>query len=571
MKLDRAAYARLYGPTTGDRVRLADTALVIEIERDLGVPGDEVVFGGGKVIRDGMGQHPTATRAEGVLDTVITNATIVDAVGGIYKADVGLRDGRIAGIGKAGNPWVMDGVTPGMLVGASTEAIAGENHILTAGGVDAHIHFICPQQVDVAIASGVTTLIGGGTGPASGTKATTCTPGAWHIARMIEAVDALPVNIGFLGKGNASGPAALHEQIEAGAMGLKLHEDWGTTPWAIDTALRVADAEDVQVAIHTDTLNEMGFVEETIRAIGGRAIHTYHTEGAGGGHAPDIIRIAAESYVLPSSTNPTRPYTVNTIAEHLDMLMVCHHLDPDIPEDVAFADSRIRAETIMAEDILHDLGALSMISSDSQAMGRIGEVITRTWQTAHKMKTQRGPLAGDSERNDNERVKRYVAKYTINPAITHGVADEIGSIEVGKLADLVLWKPAFFGARPELVLKGGAIAWAAMGDANASIPTPEPVRMRPMWAAFGRAPQAVALTFTSRSALAAGLIERHGTTRRFVPVRGTRTIGKRDMIRNDATPRIEVNPRTYEVRADGELLRCEPARELPLAQRYALF
>ncbi|HEY1727294.1 MAG TPA: urease subunit alpha [Candidatus Baltobacteraceae bacterium] len=572
MKIDRAAYARLYGPTTGDRLRLADTDLIVEIERDLGTYGDETVFGGGKVIRDAMGQHPTATRdGDGVLDTVITNVTIIDAIGGIYKADVGIRDGRIAGIGKSGNPWVMESVTPGMIVGAATEAIAGENHVLTAGAIDAHIHFICPQQVDVAIASGITTMIGGGTGPASGTNATTCTPGAWHIARMLEAVDSLAVNVGFLGKGNASDTAPLAEQVKAGAMGLKLHEDWGTTPAAIDTALRVADEYDVQVAIHTDTLNEMGFVEETIRAIAGRPIHTYHTEGAGGGHAPDIIRIAGEAYVLPSSTNPTRPYTINTIAEHLDMLMVCHHLDPRIPEDVAFADSRIRAETIMAEDILHDIGALSMLSSDSQAMGRVGEVIMRTWQTAHKMKLQRGPLPGDTAKNDNERVKRYIAKYTINPAITHGVAHEVGSIEVGKLADLVLWKPAFFGVRPELVIKGGAIAWAAMGDANASIPTPEPVRMRPMWGTYGRMPQSIAVSFVSNASLAAGISERHATGRRLVAVRNTRSIGKRDMIRNSATPRIEVDPRTYEVRADGELLLCEPARELPLAQRYALF
>ncbi|HTV74782.1 MAG TPA: urease subunit alpha, partial [Candidatus Acidoferrales bacterium] len=476
MKISRQTYADLYGPTTGDRIRLADTELFIEIESDATTYGDEVVFGGGKVIRDGMGQHPTATREQGVLDTVITNAVVIDA-GGIYKADIGLRDGRIAGIGKAGNPWIMDGVTAGMTVGASTEAIAGEGFILTAGGIDAHVHFICPQQVEVAIASGVTTMIGGGTGPASGTNATTCTPGAWHIARMLEACETLPVNVGFLGKGNASGKRALREQIEAGACGLKLHEDWGSTPSAIDAALRVADTEDVQVAIHTDTLNEMGFVEETIAAIAGRTIHTYHTEGAGGGHAPDIIRIAGEPYVLPSSTNPTRPFTVNTLAEHLDMLMVCHHLDPRIPEDVAFADSRIRGETIAAEDILHDLGAISMISSDSQAMGRVGEVITRTWQTAHKMRLQRGRLPSETTAAaDNERVKRYIAKYTINPAITHGIAHEVGSVEVGKLADLVLWNPAFFGFRPELVIKGGSIMWAAMGDPGASIPTPQPIR-----------------------------------------------------------------------------------------------
>jgi urease subunit alpha len=569
VKIDRASYARLYGPTIGDRVRLGDTALVVEVEADHATYGDEITFGGGKVIRDGMGQHPTATREEGVLDTVITNALIVDWTG-IYKADVGMRDGRIAGIGKAGNPWIMEGVTPGMIVGASTEAIAGEGLILTAGGIDAHVHFICPQQVDVAIGSGVTTMIGGGTGPASGTNATTCTPGAWHLARMFEAVDALPMNIGLLGKGNASGEGALREQIAAGAIGLKLHEDWGTTPVAIDTALRVADATDTQVAIHTDTLNEMGFVEETIRAIAGRTIHTYHTEGAGGGHAPDIIRIASEPYVLPSSTNPTRPYTVNTLAEHLDMLMVCHHLDPKIPEDVAFADSRIRGETIAAEDILHDLGALSMISSDSQAMGRVGEVITRTWQTAHKMKLQRGPLAGDGE-SDNTRVKRYIAKYTINPAIAHGVAHEVGSVEVGKLADLVLWSPAFFGYRPQLVIKGGSIAWAAMGDPGASIPTPQPVRMRPMWGAFGRAPQHAAVTFVSQLALDQGVAGSLASKRRLVAVRGCRTIGKKDMRLNDATPAIEVDPRTYDVRADGELLRCEPLAELPLAQRYALF
>jgi urease subunit alpha len=568
--IDRAAYARLYGPTKGDRVRLGDTELWIEIERDHAHYGDEITFGGGKVIRDGMGQHPTATREEGVLDTVITNVVIID-VTGIVKADVGLRDGRIAGIGKAGNPWLQEGVTPGMTVGASTEAIAGEGLLLTAGAVDAHVHFICPQQVESAISSGVTTMLGGGTGPASGTKATTCTPGAWHLATMFAATDALPVNVAFLGKGNASGEEALREQVRAGACGLKLHEDWGSTPSAIDTALRVADELDVQVAIHTDTLNEMGFVEETIRAIAGRTIHTYHTEGAGGGHAPDIIRIAGEPYVLPSSTNPTRPYTVNTLAEHLDMLMVCHHLDPRIPEDVAFADSRIRGETIAAEDILHDLGAISMISSDSQAMGRVGEVITRTWQTAHKMKLQRGPLAGDTFQHDNERVKRYVAKYTINPAIAHGFADHVGSVEAGKLADLVLWQPAFFGYRPELVIKGGAIAWAAMGDPAASIPTPQPVRMRPMWGAYGRAPQATALTFVSGTSLAAGLPATSAGGRRFVAVRNVRGLGKRDMLRNDALPHIEVDPATYDVRADGELLRCEPLDVLPLAQRYALF
>jgi len=570
--IERDAYARLYGPTTGDRVRLADTELWIEIERDLAVYGDEIVFGGGKVIRDGMGQHPTATReGDGVLDTVITNVVVVDAVTGIVKCDVGLRDGRIVGLGKGGNPLLQDGVTPGMIVGASTEVIAGEGMLLTAGGVDAHVHLICPQQVVAAISSGVTTLLGGGTGPATGTSATTCTPGAWHLRTMFAATDTLPVNIAFLGKGNASGAEALREQVRAGVCGLKLHEDWGSTPAAIDTALRVADEMDVQIAIHTDTLNETGFVEETLRAIAGRTIHTYHTEGAGGGHAPDIIRVAGEPNVLPSSTNPTRPYTINTLAEHLDMLMVCHHLDPAIPEDVAFADSRIRGETIAAEDILHDLGAISMISSDSQAMGRVAEVITRTLQTAHKMKLQRGPLAGDYERHDNERVKRYVAKFTINPAITHGFAEHVGSVEVGKLADLALWKPAFFGFRPELVLKGGMIAWAAMGDPAASIPTPQPRLMRPMWSTFGSAPQATALTFVSRASLEAGLPERSPGGRQFVAVHGTRALGKTAMVRNAALPRIEVDPRTYDVRADGELLRCEPLSELPLAQRYALF
>ncbi|MBD5635856.1 MAG: urease subunit alpha [Candidatus Eremiobacteraeota bacterium] len=570
MKISRAAYAALYGPTTGDRLRLGDTDLVVRIERDLTHYGDEITFGGGKVIRDGMGQHPTATRDEGVLDTVITNAVVLDH-SGIFKADIGLRDGLIAGIGKAGNPLLMDGVTPGMIVGASTEVIAGERAIVTAGGIDAHVHFICPQQVAAAIGSGITTMLGGGTGPASGTSATTCTPGAWHLARMFEAVETLPVNVGFLAKGNSSGEAALREQIAAGAIGLKLHEDWGSTPNAIDTALRVADECDVQVAIHTDTLNETGYVDDTIRAIAGRTIHTYHTEGAGGGHAPDIIKIASEPYVLPSSTNPTRPFTKNTLAEHLDMLMVCHHLSPKIPEDVAFADSRIRGETIAAEDILHDLGALSMISSDSQAMGRVAETITRTWQTAHKMKVQRGPLAGDDASADNERVKRYVAKYTINPAIAHGISHLVGSLEVGKLADLVLWKPAFFGYRPELVIKSGTIAYAAMGDPAASIPTPQPVRLMPMWGAFGRGPASGSLTFVSEMALSAGLAERIGGERKLAAVRATRGIGKRDMIRNAALPRIEVDPNTYEVRADGELLTCEPIAVQPLAQRYALF
>jgi len=570
VKISRAAYAALYGPTTGDRLRLGDTDLVVRIERDLTHYGDEITFGGGKVIRDGMGQHPTATRDEGVLDTVITNAVVLDH-SGIFKADIGLRDGLIAGIGKAGNPLLMDGVTPGMIVGASTEVIAGERAIVTAGGIDAHVHFICPQQVAAAIGSGITTMLGGGTGPASGTSATTCTPGAWHLARMFEAVETLPVNVGFLAKGNSSGEAALREQIAAGAIGLKLHEDWGSTPNAIDTALRVADECDVQVAIHTDTLNETGYVDDTIRAIAGRTIHTYHTEGAGGGHAPDIIKIASEPYVLPSSTNPTRPFTKNTLAEHLDMLMVCHHLSPKIPEDVAFADSRIRGETIAAEDILHDLGALSMISSDSQAMGRVAETITRTWQTAHKMKVQRGPLAGDDASADNERVKRYVAKYTINPAIAHGISHLVGSLEVGKLADLVLWKPAFFGYRPELVIKSGTIAYAAMGDPAASIPTPQPVRLMPMWGAFGRGPASGSLTFVSEMALSAGLAERIGGERKLAAVRATRGIGKRDMIRNAALPRIEVDPNTYEVRADGELLTCEPIAVQPLAQRYALF
>ena len=570
MKLSRERYARLYGPTTGDRLRLADTELIVEIERDLTGYGDELSFGGGKVIRDAMGQHPTISRAEGALDTVITNAIVIDA-GGIYKADIGIRDGRIAGIGKAGNPFIMDGITPGMIVGATTEAIAGENLIVTAGAVDSHIHFISPQQVAAAIGSGVTTMIGGGTGPASGTNATTCTPGAWHLEQMFLATELLPVNVGFLGKGNAAGVAPLHEQIAAGAMGLKLHEDWGSTPRAIDAALRVADEADVQVSIHTDTLNEMGFLESTIAAIGGRTIHSFHTEGAGGGHAPDIIRIASEPYVLPSSTNPTRPFTVNTVAEHLDMLMVCHHLDPAIPEDVAFADSRIRGETIAAEDVLHDLGVISMMSSDSQAMGRVAEVITRTWQTAHKMKTQRGPLPGETAGSDNLRVKRYVAKYTINPAITSGIAAHVGSVEVGKLADLVVWKPALFGFRPELVIKSGTIAYAAMGDAAASIPTPQPERMLPMWGAFGAAPTSCAVTFVSQRSLEGGLAARIDTRRAFVPVGNTRAIGKRDMVHNAATPRIEVDPKTYAVRADGELMSCEPASVLPLAQRYALF
>jgi urease subunit alpha len=568
--ISRRQYVDLYGPTVGDRVRLADTDLVIEVERDLASPGDEVKFGGGKVIRDGMGQSARATAAEGVLDLVITNALILDHAG-VVKADIGVRGGRIVGIGKAGNPDVMSGVSPDLVVGAATEVIAGEGKIVTAGGIDSHVHFICPQLAAEAISAGVTTLLGGGTGPATGTNATTCTPGPWNLHRMLEAADGLPVNLGFLGKGNASREEPLREQILAGAIGLKLHEDWGSTPAAIDAALRVADALDVQVAIHTDTLNEAGFVEDTLRAIAGRTIHTYHTEGAGGGHAPDIIRVCGEPNCLPSSTNPTRPFTVNTMDEHLDMLMVCHHLDPKIPEDVAFAESRIRAETIAAEDILHDLGAISMMSSDAQAMGRVGEVVIRTWQTAHKMKAQRGPLAGERPGADNLRARRYVAKYTINPAIAHGVAGEVGSVEAGKLADLVLWKPAFFGVKPELVLKGGMIAWAAMGDPNASIPTPEPVRYRPMFAAFGRAPFATSVTFVSRAALDAGVPARLGLGKRAVAVQGCRAISKRSMVLNDACPKMEVDPETYDVRADGELLRCEPARVLPMAQRYFLF
>jgi urease subunit alpha len=572
LPIDRRAYADFYGPTTGDRIRLADTALVIEVEKDFTVYGDEITFGGGKVIRDGMGQNSTMSRRDnpGVLDLVITNAVIIDHWG-IVKGDIGIRDGRIVRVGKAGNPDTMDGVHPDLIVGASTEVIAGENTIVTAGCIDSHIHFISPQQIYEALSNGTTTMIGGGTGPATGTNATTCTPGEWNIARMLEAVDSFPMNFGFLGKGNASGIATLEEQVEAGACGLKLHEDWGSTPAAIDACLSVADRYDVQVAIHTDTINESGYVDDTIAAIAGRTIHTYHTEGAGGGHAPDIIRIAAEQNVLPSSTNPTRPLTVNTIAEHLDMLMVCHHLNPLVPEDVAFAESRIRKETIAAEDILHDLGVFSMISSDSQAMGRIGEVTTRTWQTAHKMKLQRGPLPGDSERNDNMRARRYVAKYTINPALTHGIADTVGSVEPGKLADLILWKPAFFGTKPEIVIKGGLIAWSVMGDSNASIPTPQPVLYRPMFGAFGRAPSSTSVTFTSRAALDAGVLSRLGLQKRAVAVRNCRTIAKRDMVLNNATPRLEVDPETYEVRADGELLTCEPLSVLPLAQRYFLF
>jgi urease subunit alpha len=568
MKIERRTYADLYGPTKGDRVRLADTELIIEVEKDFSVYGDEITFGGGKVIRDGMGQSSRATRSEGVLDLVITNALIVDHWG-IVKGDIGIRDGRIVKVGKAGNPDTMDGVDPELVVGASTEVIAGENLIVTAGGIDSHIHFISPQQIYEGLSNGITSMLGGGTGPATGTNATTCTPGAWNLARMLEATDAWPMNFGFLGKGNASTQAPLVEQIRAGACGLKLHEDWGTTPAAIDACLRASDDFDVQTAIHTDTINEAGFVEDTIKAIAGRAIHTYHTEGAGGGHAPDIIKIASMPNVLPSSTNPTRPFTVNTIAEHLDMLMVCHHLNPMVPEDVAFAESRIRPETIAAEDILHDLGVFSMISSDSQAMGRIGEVVTRTWQTAHKMKVQRGPLTGDTSRNDNTRVKRYVAKYTINPAITHGIAHEVGSIEPGKLADIVLWKPSMFGVKPEMIVKGGFIAWSVMGDANASIPTPQPVLYRPMFGAFGGTIARTAVTFVSHASLAAGIEDRFA--KRAVAVKNCRSIGKKDMIHNAATPDIQVDPETYEVRADGELLTCEPAESLPLAQRYFLF
>ena len=566
--LPRAAYARMFGPTTGDRVRLADTELFIEVEKDLTTYGEEVKFGGGKVIRDGMGQSQV-TRAEGAVDTVITNALIVDTTG-IYKADVGLKAGRIAAIGKAGNPDTQPGVT--IVIGPGTEAIAGEGKILTAGGFDAHIHFICPQQIEEALTSGVTTMLGGGTGPAHGTLATTCTPGPWHIGRMIQAMDAFPMNIGLSGKGNASLPGALVEMVEAGACSLKLHEDWGTTPAAIDCCLSVADDYDVQVMIHTDTLNESGFVEDTVAALKGRTIHAFHTEGAGGGHAPDIIKVAGLPNVIPSSTNPTRPYTVNTLEEHLDMLMVCHHLSPSIPEDIAFAESRIRKETIAAEDILHDIGAFSIISSDSQAMGRVGEVIIRTWQTAHKMKVQRGALKEESGDNDNFRVKRYIAKYTINPAIAHGIAKHVGSVEVGKRADLVLWNPAFFGVKPDMVLLGGMIAVAPMGDPNASIPTPQPVHYRPMFGAFGKALTASSVTFVSKAAVERGVRGRLGVEKELLAVENTRGgIGKASMVMNSATPVIEVDPETYEVRADGELLTCEPAAVLPMAQRYFLF
>ena len=566
--LPRSGYADMFGPTKGDRIRLADTALVIEVEKDFTTYGEEVKFGGGKVIRDGMGQAQT-TRAEGAVDTVITNAVILDHWG-IVKADIGIKGGRIAAIGKAGNPDVQPNVD--IVIGPGTEIIAGEGKIITAGGFDSHIHFICPQQIEEALMSGITTMLGGGTGPATGTFATTCTPGPWHIARMIEAADAFPMNLAFTGKGNASKPGALEEMIQAGACALKLHEDWGTTPAAIDCCLSVADAYDVQVMIHTDTLNESGFVEDTIAAFKGRTIHAFHTEGAGGGHAPDIIKVAGLPNVLPSSTNPTRPYTVNTIDEHLDMLMVCHHLSPSIPEDLAFAESRIRKETIAAEDILHDIGALSMMSSDSQAMGRVGEVIVRTWQTAHKMKVQRGALPGETGGNDNFRVRRYVAKYTINPAIAHGVSRYIGSVEVGKLADLVVWTPAFFGVKPDLVLKGGTIAAALMGDPNASIPTPQPVHYRPMFGAYGRALATTSLTFVSKAAVENGLAAKLGVQKQLVAVENVRGgIGKKDMVLNDATPVIEVDPETYDVRADGELLVCEPAKVLPMAQRYFLF
>ena len=582
--IKRSDYAAMYGPTTGDRMRLADTDLIIEVERDLtaeavgsaasagsgdntAIYGEEVKFGGGKVIRDGMGQSQV-TRAGGAVDTVITNALIVDHTG-IYKADVGLKDGRIAAIGKAGNPDTQSGVN--IIVGPGTEAIAGEGKILTAGGFDSHIHFICPQQIEDALHSGLTTMLGGGTGPAHGTLATTVTPGPWHIARMLQAADAFPMNLAFAGKGNASLPAALEEQIKSGACALKLHEDWGTTPGAIDCCLSVADAMDVQVMIHTDTLNESGFVENTVAAMKGRTIHAFHTEGAGGGHAPDIIKICGEDHVLPSSTNPTRPFTVNTIEEHLDMLMVCHHLDKSIPEDVAFAESRIRRETIAAEDILHDMGAFSIIASDSQAMGRVGEVLIRTWQTADKMKKQRGALPEETGDNDNFRVRRYIAKYTMNPAIAHGIAHEIGSIETGKRADLVLWNPAFFGVKPEMVLLGGTIACAQMGDPNASIPTPQPVYSRPMFGAYGRSVEQSAVTFVSAAAQAEGIGDTLGLAKSTVAVSNTRGIGKRDLLLNDATPQMEVDPETYEVRADGELLTCQPAEVLPMAQRYFLF
>ena len=570
MRITRETYADIYGPTVGDKVRLADTELFIEVEKDYTVYGDESKFGGGKTLRDGMGQSPNATRSDGALDLVITNALILDHWG-IVKADIGIRDGRIIGIGKSGNPNLMDGVNAEMIVGAGTEVIAGEGMIVTAGGIDAHIHFICPQQINEALASGITTMIGGGTGPATGTNATTCTPGVWNIGRMLETVEGFPINFGFLGKGNSSFPDPLREQVEAGAIGLKLHEDWGTTPAAIDNCLSVAEEYDVQVAIHTDTLNESGFVEDSIAAFKGRTIHTYHTEGAGGGHAPDIIKVCGENNVLPSSTNPTRPFTVNTIDEHLDMLMVCHHLDASIPEDLAFAESRIRPETIAAEDILHDLGAFSVMASDSQAMGRVGEVVIRTWQTAHKMRVQRGQLLEETGKNDNFRAKRYIAKYTINPAIAHGISDQVGSIEVGKMADLVIWHPAFFGVKPQLIVKGGFIVQAAMGDANASIPTPQPILQRPMFGAFGRVPNTTSCTFVSQASLDGEIGDQLKLQKPLIPVRSCRSLSKADMVHNNYLPAIEVHPETYEVLADGNLLTCEPAELLPMAQRYFLF
>lgn len=570
VKISGKDYAGMYGPTKGDRVRLADTDLIIEIEEDYTVYGDECKFGGGKSIRDGMGQSPSAARDDKVLDLVITNAIIFDTWG-IVKGDIGIKDGKIAGIGKAGNPKVMSGVLEDLIIGASTEVIAGEGLIVTPGGIDTHIHFICPQQIETALFSGITTMIGGGTGPADGTNATTCTPGAFNIRKMLEAAEDFPVNLGFLGKGNASFEIPLIEQIEAGAIGLKLHEDWGTTPKAIDTCLKVADLFDVQVAIHTDTLNEAGFVENTIAAIAGRTIHTYHTEGAGGGHAPDIIKIASYMNILPSSTNPTMPFTVNTLDEHLDMLMVCHHLDSKVKEDVAFADSRIRPETIAAEDILHDMGVFSMMSSDSQAMGRVGEVIIRTWQTAHKMKLQRGTLPGEKSGCDNIRAKRYLAKYTINPAITHGISQYVGSLEKGKIADLVLWKPAMFGVKPEMIIKGGFIIAGRMGDANASIPTPQPVIYKNMFGAFGKAKYETCVTFVSKASMENGVVEKMGIQRKVLPVQGCRNITKKDMVHNNATPEIEVDPETYEVKVDGEIITCEPLKVLPMAQRYFLF
>ena len=569
-KISGKQYSMMYGPTTGDRIRLADTNLIARVEYDMTRYGDEIKIGCGKTIRDGMGQSVKTTSADGDLDLVLTNALIVDYTG-IYKADIGIKDGKIVGIGKAGNPDIMDGITPGMTVGASTEALAAEGMIVTAGGIDTHIHFICPQQIDCALFSGVTTMIGGGTGPADGTNATTCTPGPWNLARMLESAEEYPMNLGFLGKGNCSDEASLIEQVKAGAMGLKIHEDWGATPAVIDHCLNVADEYDVQVAIHTDTLNEGGCVEDTLRAINGRTIHTYHTEGAGGGHAPDIIRAASAPNVLPSSTNPTMPFTKNTLDEHLDMLMVCHHLDKNIPEDVAFADSRIRPETIAAEDVLHDMGVFSMMSSDSQAMGRIGEVITRTWQTAHKMKEERGPLEGDTENDDNMRIRRYISKYTINPAITHGISDYVGSVEVGKLADLVIWNPAFFGVKPDIIIKGGMIIASKMGDANASIPTTEPVMYQHMFGAHGRAKYATCATFVSQIALDEGIKEKLGLQKMILPVHNTRNISKKDMKWNDKTPEITVDPETYEVKADGESLTSKPAERLPLTQMYSLF